>query len=64
MVTITRQNIIYLLCDVLATLEVMISIRQDLGLYDRHDAVLQKQNNEDRITGSLVYHHHCTNCAA
>lgn len=40
-VTITGQNVIYLLCDVLATLEVMISIRQDLWLHDGHDAVLQ-----------------------
>lgn len=38
---------IYLLCDVLATLEVMLSIRQDLWLHDGHDTVLQ--NSTRRI---------------
>lgn len=31
----------HLLCNVLATFEVMVSIRQDLRLHNRHNAILQ-----------------------
>lgn len=39
----------HLLSDVLATFQVMISIRQNLWLYDRHDAMLAKKGEIIRI---------------
>lgn len=36
----------YLLCHVLAPLEIVVTIRQDLGLHDGHNAVLQQQNRQ------------------
>lgn len=40
----------HLLCHILAPLEIVVTIRQDLRLHDGHDAILQTAKQAEAIT--------------